>query len=489
MKSGKIIKSTTWHLLIPLLFLVVVMRFYPHRQQFGDVDEGINVMKAMLVVKGYSLYEDIWSDQPPLFTHTLAFVFRFLGFRVTVSRFFVLLLSCMLMWALIQYSRLAWGTIHALSGAILLFLLPLYLDLSVSTMIGLPSLSLAMVSLFALAMWHKQRRLLWLMLSSIALGFSILVKLFTGILAPIFMLGILISEKPSLRKDKFWFTPLKPAILWLGVFSITVITATLLLVGPTNLDQLVEPHLSAQNVEIFQKDETLVLSYHLKKIWPLLFLAGIGCIFSIQSRQWLVLYPIAWVGTASVFLSQNTPVWTHQQLLVTIPVTILATGAVGEAFRHLRTSYSSRSIIQPTNLLPIAALGLFILTLATRVPATLNQLTFNPRQGLKVISREAQLLVEMNEHATETHWVVTDLPMFAFRARLPVPPHLAVFSAKRVLTGNLTEDQVLNTIRSWQPEQVLLGRFQFPAVENYLEQNYTLILSKADYKLYLRRDL
>jgi hypothetical protein len=100
-----------------------------------------------------------------------------------------------------------------------------------------------------------------------------------------------------------------------------------------------------------------------------------------------------------------------------------------------------------------------------------------------------KFFVKMLKFAPQTNWVVTDLPMYAFRARLPVPPDLAVFSSKRITTGNLTEGQIMQTILKYQPEQILLGRFTYPNIDKYLRENYRLVHSKDEMKLYIRRDL
>jgi hypothetical protein len=106
-----------WHLAVPLAFLVVMFLFYPFRERFEfDRDEGVNLMKAMLVEKGYSLYEEVWSDQPPLFTLMLAFVFRVFGLKVNLARLLVLGLACVLVWACFEFTRLGWRWIHALRG-------------------------------------------------------------------------------------------------------------------------------------------------------------------------------------------------------------------------------------------------------------------------------------------------------------------------------------------------------------------------------------
>jgi hypothetical protein len=78
--------------------------------------------------------------------------------------------------------------------------------------------------------------------------------------------------------------------------------------------------------------------------------------------------------------------------------------------------------------------------------------------------------------------------MFAFRTRLITPPNLAVFSEKRLQIGELSEAEVLNTLRQLEPEQVILGRFSMPEVEAYLAEHYRLLYThKATHLYYLNR--
>jgi hypothetical protein len=71
-----------------------------------------------------------------------------------------------------------------------------------------------------------------------------------------------------------------------------------------------------------------------------------------------------------------------------------------------------------------------------------------------------------------------------------VPPNLAVISGKRFLAGDLSEADILTTVQQTRPEQVLIGRFEFPALEAYLQQDYKLVLARDDTtKLYIRQDL
>ena len=95
----------------------------------------------------------------------------------------------------------------------------------------------------------------------------------------------------------------------------------------------------------------------------------------------------------------------------------------------------------------------------------------------------------MTEYADQTNWIVTDMPMYAFRVHRPVPPSLATLSGKRLATGSLGEEDILAAMRQYRPEQVLMARFEIPAIEAYLKENYTLILSAEYFRLFLRNDL
>ena len=108
---------------------------------------------------------------------------------------------------------------------------------------------------------------------------------------------------------------------------------------------------------------------------------------------------------------------------------------------------------------------------------------------LRATSGKLKVLRTMDTYIDQTHWIMTDMPMYAFRVGRPVPPDLATFSQKRLSTGSLTEEDILAVMREYQPEQVLIARFQIPALEEYVQERYTLILSVEFFRLFLRNDL
>jgi 4-amino-4-deoxy-L-arabinose transferase-like glycosyltransferase len=480
------------HLLVPVILLVVIIFLFPPRANFEfSADEGLNLMKAMLVERGYPLYQSIWSDQPPLFTYLLVPVIRVFGNNVQAARFLVLFLSCILLWASFQVMQLIWGGGAAWSGTFLIFLLPYFLILSVSVMIGLPAIALAMLSLLALLQWHARRGRGWLVLSAALLALSVLVKLITGFLAIIFLAGLLAAQYREFRRTQEWKKFLFPAFTWIAVFAGLVVAGVLVFVGPSNLDQLITTHLLAEQVTSFRTEPWMTLGFHVRTVSPLFVLTIVGIVYSIQSRRWLALYLAAWFAASLLLLSVHRPVWEHQTLLLTIPAAMLAGPALFEVVRRLSRAVWPEGRLERNSMLFLAAL----------VGSVALLFTFRPNESLKMIGvspktfgtepemppNPARVYRRMERYAPQSSWVVTDMPMYAFRTGVPVPPELAVFSAKRVETGDLTEADILAAVREYRPEQIMFGRFRFPGLRRELLEEYDLIYEDSDMQLYLRR--
>jgi 4-amino-4-deoxy-L-arabinose transferase-like glycosyltransferase len=476
---------------IALIFLVFTFSYYPFREKFQfDTDEGLNLMRSMLVALGHPLYSEVSSDQPPLFTHILALLLRIVGFEVNPARLMVLLFSTLLVWSGAQFLQIVWGKLAAILFLPLIIMAPEYLRLSVSVMIGLPSIALAAVSMLFLTLWHQQKNSLWLALSGFALALSVLTKLFTGSLAPIFLVGMTASMYFHGRNEGFSWNMLRPALIWSICFASLTVLLGLVLIGPKNVWLIIFPHVTAPTIDWLQ-GPGYSINTRLQAAVPLLFLAFLGALLSIYKRNWLTLYPLAWSILAYTLFSFYSPVFYHHQLLVTVPATMIAAAAGEGIFSLLRLRRSS-DLIQLQTLLGVGALIGFVLVSNHYLQVLDSELMNRPRLSdfsLKASPERLKVIRTMNDYIDQTNWIVTDLPMHAFRVQRPVPPSLATFSSKRLATGSLTEEDILSAVREYQPEQVLMARFEIPALEAYLQENYTLILSVEFFRLYLRNDI
>lgn len=476
------------HLIIPILFLLLIVIFYPGRTAFQlDGDEGLELMRAMLVDKGYLLYDEIWSDHPPLLAYLLAGGFRLVGYKVGFSRLIILGFSLLLIWASGRINKLIWGTRVSLISQVLIIFLPLYLSSSITIMTGLPSLALGTISLWVLIEWHHSRKYHWLVLSGLFLSASVLIKISLAFLGPIFCLGLLIGEYTYADKQLRFSVLLSPVVFGL-VFSATLTGVAIFGIGVENLSQLIAPHTAAYNLEGLGSS----INNYLLDAWPYIVLAAIGVYEAILAQKWSLLYPLAWAITAYLLLVNHTPVWNHHQLNITIPLALLSAPAADHVFQKFKAAFSNKS----SNNLPnafqiIALLSLLAVVFKIRLPETIELLTPIPTflQNNQLDKRDEMILAHMGVYKEQTNWVVTDMPIYAFRSRLLVPPELAYWSQKALATGEITESEIIRIISRYQPEQVLLWRFYLPEVNEYLADNYDPIYTIGDKRLWIRNNI
>ncbi len=346
-------------LVVALIFFVFTFSYYPFREKLQfNTDEGLNLMRSMLVAQGYPLYREVSSDQPPLFTHLLALLLRVAGFEVNPTRVLVLLFSTLLVWSSAQFLQITWGNLAAILFLPLVIVVPRYLNLSVSLMIGIPSIALASVSMLFVLIWHKRKGNIWLVLSGFMLALSVLIKLFTGFFVPILLTGVTISEYLDRREERLSWKMLRPAIIWSVSFAALAIVLGLILVGPQNIWGIIYPHLSAPSQENFQS-EYFTMNTHLQAAVPILVLGFFGALVSIYRRNWLTLYPLSWAALAYTLFSFYSPVFYHHQLLITIPVTMVAAGAVGDGILALFPLEAAVRFYAPSNFNRNRRLGWF----------------------------------------------------------------------------------------------------------------------------------
>jgi hypothetical protein len=418
-------------------------------------------------------------------------LFRVVGFEVNHARFLVLLFSTFLVWAGAQFLQLTSGRLAAVLFLPLVTMVPYYLPLSVAVMIGVPSLAFAVASMTFIALWHEKRREIWLVVSGLMLALSVLIKLFTGFVAPIFFAGILLAEYLAHKDERLSWKLLRPALIWSVSFAGLAVLLGLILIGPQNVWSILAPSLNASSQAEFQSDY-FAMNTHLQAAIPLLVLGFLGVFMAIVNRKWLMMYPLAWAALAYVLFSIYSPVFYHHQLLITIPMVMLAAFGLGDGISSLLRIRQVSNVVSVQNVLGTLAVAGLIWTATTYVPILNDELMNNPRLtdfNLRATPGKLAILRTMDAYADQTNWIVTDMPLYAFRIGKPVPPILATFSQKRLLTGSLTEEDILYAMREYQPEQVMMARFQIPALEEYLQEHYTLVLSREFFRLFIRNDL
>jgi hypothetical protein len=254
----------------------------------------------------------------------------------------------------------------------------------------------------------------------------------------------------------------------------------------------VRPHWQASKVIVDNApgSQNYPITFYLQDAWSILLLALVGAAYAIWQRRWLMLYPMVWMITAFIILLNIRPVWFHHQLLITLPAAMLAGGAAAETIRIIPRAIRSPASMGHLWIWLAGGLTAIMLVLANLPIQASSQFLSTEKTGEQRAPYEERVMRRISQYADQTKWMVTDLPMYAFRAGIPVPPELAVISAKRIAAGELSGSELLNAVQEYKPEQVLLGRFDFPELQEYLAENYYLILERpGELKLYARQDL
>jgi len=446
-----------------LICCALILAFFLHDSMKNtfefDPDEGTNLIKAQLVREGFDLYKQIWSDQPPLFTALLSSWFRMFGSSVYSARLMVLFFSWILLWGLYQNIRIRTDPLTALTACIFLILSADFLRLSISVMIGIPSLALALAALYCAAEYSRSGRKTILFLSAGFMACALLTKFFT-----VFMLPLILMEITPLknRDKKTSGRILLPGILWLSGVTLTYFLVILAYFYPQMglfFNQLFKPHLA--RVEIPQADFSVIFRSMIQDYdIALLAIFGIAANLRVKKNRGILL-PGLWLGMAFLFLALHRPVWDHYYLLISIPVCWLAAILFAESLRKTKTEKNK-------GLFYYTAFALIVLAAAMMPFKLIDGCSLLKRSGMSGENRILDLIAKLNG---KERWIFTDLPIYAFRSGILVPPETAVLTSKRLPTAELVEQ----VFKKYKPGLILLGRFK-----DYAPQTTARIL--ADYR-------
>jgi len=449
-----------------------------------DMDEGINAMKALLLSKGFHLYSDIWSDQPPLFTYLLKQWMELFGQSLVAGRALVSFTAAVLAASLFSIIRKNSSLVAAVLTLSLLLISCRFIKYSGALMIGLPALSFAVLSIALLphsAKTRSAKQRCSLMLSGSCFAAGVLTKLyviavFPAIFVEICRLSSTDSESP---KD------IRQIFIDLVVWAVATIIAAAVLIWmiapalPAHFsEQLLGPHL--QYREQLRLPGLVQLIGFARCDYYLWRIAAVGLAICFVRAQWRVLAPAAWLFTAVLLLANHRPLWPHHYLLVSIPTVWIAALGLMEAVKTLKSVASSgefklrgqSKILVGAYLLLLLPLSFFAIKYSLNLPDHLSATARGiARTGHKLNPQALQLL---KDYAPSTKWVVSDRPVYPFLANLPVPPEIAVSSAKRASTKQFSLEQFLNVIDKYEPEIILLKRFPgFPrAVGKHVKGDY-----------------
>ncbi len=480
---------------IALVFFVMVYSQARYAQSLAiNPDEGVNLIKSAMVAKGYHLYSQIWNDQPPVFTLMLSEVFRAVGFSIEAARIFVLVLSSILVACL--YQTIRWLHDHGTAIVTVLFLASSawFIPLSVAVMIGMPAIAMAAGSLFlangAIRSSNRALSMSLLFASGLLFGLSIQTKIFTLIVLPAVLISLQGRPATVSRRQAYW-------VWFLSVLNIFILV---MVFTGENWDEMLIPPLRLRAMVAVNQVFSLhdMFSQITEHFFFLLPFSLVGVIVGLLRSPRESFIPISWLATGVLVFHFHRPLRYHYSPMLEIPLCWLA--AIGlcatfmlglrvflwVCYRALSneetrpSAYAFAGHATVATLVAMLAIGVATyLTIALTFRAHYWREQLNPTVS-SFSHTSSALVAEIQQFKRHTHWMYTDLPVYAFRGGVNVPPELAVITQKRRQTGFLSDDQILGLIHKYTPEQILIARFSYGTdFQAILSQDYVQIGAEA----------
>jgi hypothetical protein len=472
-----------------VLYFAILLVFVDFADVFEiDYDEGYNLAKAALFYAGEPLYQEIWSDQPPLLVYLVAGVHVLFPWSVTAARILILVLTSLMVAGVhASAARIVSPGQHTdsnqlpriLAGftAVVLFAATeRIIRMSFAVDVGTPAIGFATISACALLYIWDDKRPRFLIVSGVFLAIACSFKLFVSFLIPIFLTlsAISATRKPWFKVSNVYAIS-RVLVLWGAGFLV----AAIIVFGPVMSSELVEslvtPHLKAQSgkgpsmpIWIFRRDAILY------------FVAVIGLIILLVTKRTRSLPIVIWLLCGILVLYFHHPVRSSHRLLVIIPTVIIVSSALG-ALVGQRGPYRKASLF--------VAIGMGV------VLVIFSMYRFSMNQHWQTGSEPSAFYPEVIRYLEgyENSEMATSRQTLAYRAELLVPPELAVTSEKRFKTGFLTVEQTIQIIHARRVAFVFLDR-RWPhklrrILHRRIKSEYCPVMIRKDAVLWKRRDL
>ncbi|MBE0541117.1 MAG: glycosyltransferase family 39 protein [Verrucomicrobia bacterium] len=453
-------------------------------------DEGMELMKGLLWSRGYALYDDVWSDQPPLLTVLLGWLFDLVGPSLLAARLMAMCFALLLfggVFALVGQQQGVWS---GGAAAILLLGSPVVMNLSVSAMQEIPAFAVGMGSAYILFRWRRRQTLSLLTLSAVIMGIALAIKFTVFLLWPAVLLELALITGTSDRSQTTSgpVTRLSAVGVWVGS-SLLVAFALCWLLGCHNLGSLYKSHFVATSQSDLSRPEDYgflwyILWHHAETV--IAASIGVGLVIN-QKRVRQIAFPLMILITVVLVHLLHRPIWDFYYLHLAIPLAWLAGSAIGS---FVRVMMAQRVVqVNPQLLsmfvcagLTVVAFGLVFVPVAVRLDSTFKILNAMPRV------KESTVLTIMKANFAEDQWIFTFPPAYAFHVGALVPPELAVLSFKRYWSGEMTNDRLIYILEAYRPKQMLIQKSDMnQRWSAYLNEKYRLAYSDACQALYLRR--
>lgn len=422
--------------------------------EFGG-DEGYQLILGFMSSKGYALYQEIWSDQPPLFVMLLSGAFKVFGPSLLAARLIAVGFGTLLFVCFYVLVRQRFQTQTALLSTFFLLASPGVLLLSASVMQEVPTFALVLLSVCFLFQWQQTKHCGWLLISGAAMGLAAEIK-FTAFLAVPAMLVEILFATQSSQRTAVLKAAVRNGFLW-GFAVLVVLVLIGITWGKGSLESSWLAHASEQHVPGKPRAadfpiETKLFVNHVEAVLA----ACLGFALAVwQRRLRAVAFPLVLLLMALAVHLVHRPWWNYYYLHLAIPLAWLAGVAASETFGRTSELLSKKGFkfneLNTWRAITFCALAAMVLTWSLkRLEGGIKELRGRPNVA------DNPVVAKMREHSHKTDWVYAENPLYAFHAGLPMPPEVAMVTLKRFWSSQITTTAIVETCRRYQLGMLIL---------------------------------
>jgi hypothetical protein len=459
-------------LAVLLAVFVTLQSFLPLRTtvQVGG-DEGFELAKATLCLKGFHLYSDVWNDQPPLHTLIVTQVLKhispsILGPRLITSAFAMLLLSAVFFICL----RIHGLVVATLTTAFLIFS-PGFLELASSCMLEIPALAPAVTAL-GILLWHRTWK--WVVFGGLLFGIGLDMKLIVLILLPIAILIVWLNSSGKMAAKSWLVFGTSMAFSFIAIDWLTDGGAFLLHFKQTWISHFAP----TQSFEYGSPSDHPFEWNILLRNWDTTIPAVIGFAFLLtRFRNSLAMVPVVWLVLMFGIFAVHRPWWSYYYVHLAIPLCWCAAIAFETARQKILAQRSKvYGVLLVISTLCVAA------WMSARVYLQIVTIRNSPQTYSSLV------LVEIERYKPFANWIYADKPVYSFHTGIPMPPTLAVIPLKRLWSGDITNDKINSEMGRFKPELILLANdTRVLPFKVLLDSEYRLVYQDVENRLYAHK--
>jgi 4-amino-4-deoxy-L-arabinose transferase-like glycosyltransferase len=477
-----------WGVPLALLIIAFGMRLYNLGQPFDHdgYDEGVYWQSLLAMRAGYTLYQQIFYSQPPFFLLSTYPIFALFGSTLWSARLGIALVSLVGFLGAYLMGKALSGRLGAIVAMLLLVVDPLYFSQSQKIEAEVSSAAFSFVAVGAAYLWwenpegtagvgNNDTSLYLAALSGITLSLGVLCKLLSVTsIVPIAMLvlarlwQIWRKQLGTNRRRR----SLRPIIILIIASIVTALLLLLPFLGSSTamFRDVVMFHTDARITLINNQVHNIqILQNFAQTNLLLLIAAAYGLVVALIRRDWRVIPLLAWTFVSLALLWEEVPLFYRHFITLIPPLIAIAIMGIGGGVDPSPVKGFLSKFKLPF-VMPSLAVLLILAVVVTDIQTYQPYYQYSVIRGNDSFAHlEAHVANDVRNSITPDQLVVTDGQFVAALADRNTPPDLVDTSIVRIVSGYMTNQQLINEASQPQVHAVLffMDRLRLPQLKAF----------------------